>query len=304
MTVEFERTLDSERAPWKLLFWLILGGLSFSVLDYLGNRSHWISSLSLRDVANVGREDSLHNFVSSAQELAVAGIACAFFTWIALDDGAALHERIGTALEDSVSFFPSYAWQVISVPIFAAAMLVSVHIVFRSRRASWTRTLFLVGIGCYILGVALDYLEGRDGAYDGFASAVGASISTVSHYSRVVEEFAEDVGASLFLVALLRHLLCTVGSFRFTVSGRRSEPDAEGRISAMSVQTETLQVTGIRCEKCVNRLGVVLKDHPGLEYANANLMGVVVLTYDDEQTTRDSLLTAMSLGGFRVLEGL
>lgn len=71
----------------------------------------------------------------------------------------------------------------------------------------------------------------------------------------------------------------------------------------MSVQTETLQVTGIRCEKCVNRLGVVLKDHPGLEYANANLMGVVVLSYDDEQTTRDALLSAMSLGGFRVLEG-
>ena len=71
----------------------------------------------------------------------------------------------------------------------------------------------------------------------------------------------------------------------------------------MSVQTETLQVTGIRCEKCVARLGVVLKDHPGLEYANANLMGVVVLSYDDEQTTRDRLLEAMSLGGFRVLEG-
>ena len=71
----------------------------------------------------------------------------------------------------------------------------------------------------------------------------------------------------------------------------------------MSVQTETLQMTGIRCEKCVNRLGVVLKDHPGLEYANANLMGLVVLSYDDERTTRNSLVEAMSLGGFRVLEG-
>ena len=71
----------------------------------------------------------------------------------------------------------------------------------------------------------------------------------------------------------------------------------------MTVQTETLQVTGIRCEKCVNRLALVLKDHPGLEYANANLMGLVVLSYDDERTTRNSLVEAMSLGGFRVLEG-
>lgn len=71
----------------------------------------------------------------------------------------------------------------------------------------------------------------------------------------------------------------------------------------MTIQTETLQLSGIRCEKCVNRLAVVLKDHPGLEYANANLMGQVVLSYDDEQTTRDALLDAIALGGFRPLEG-
>ena len=249
MTVDFERSLDRDRAPWKLLCWLVLGALAFSVLDYVGNRSHWISSDSLRDVANVGREDSLHNFVSSVQELAIAGVALVlylharraetrwarfewgvalgFFTWVGVDDGAALHERIGTALENDVSFFPSYAWQVIFVPIFTTAMLVTAHVVFRSRRASWTRTLFLAGFGCYVLGVVLDYLEGRAGAYDGLASAVGATVSTVSHYSRVVEEFAEDVGASLFLVVLLRHLLCTVGSFRLTVTSR-SEPGPEG----------------------------------------------------------------------------
>ena len=71
----------------------------------------------------------------------------------------------------------------------------------------------------------------------------------------------------------------------------------------MTIQTETLQLSGIRCEKCVSRLAVVLKDHPGLEYANANLMGQVVLSWDDEQTTRDALLDAIALGGFRPLEG-
>lgn len=239
MTIDFERRLDRERSPWKLLIWLVLGGLAFSVLDYVGNRSHWISSESLRNIANVGREDSLHNFVSSVQELAVAGIALVlylharraetrwarfewgvafgFFTWVGVDDGAALHERIGTALENDVAFFPSYAWQVIFVPIFTVAMLITAHIVFRTRRAPWTRTLFLVGIGCYIVAVVLDYLEGRYGAYDSVASTFGATVPTVSHYSRVVEEFLEDAGASLFLVALLRHLLFTVGSFRLTV---------------------------------------------------------------------------------------
>ena len=53
----------------------------------------------------------------------------------------------------------------------------------------------------------------------------------------------------------------------------------------MAVQTETLQVTGIRCERCVGRLAATLKDQPGLEQANANLMGQVTLSWDDEQTS-------------------
>ena len=70
----------------------------------------------------------------------------------------------------------------------------------------------------------------------------------------------------------------------------------------MAVQTETLQVTGIRCERCVGRLAATLKDQPGLEQANANLMGQVTLAWDDEQTSRDDLLAAMARGGFRPAE--
>ena len=69
----------------------------------------------------------------------------------------------------------------------------------------------------------------------------------------------------------------------------------------MAQRTETIQVTGIRCERCVMRLGGVLKEHPGLEVANANLMGQVTLVWDDEQTTREDLLATMSRGGFREL---
>jgi copper chaperone CopZ len=66
------------------------------------------------------------------------------------------------------------------------------------------------------------------------------------------------------------------------------------------VQTETLQVTGIRCERCVGRLAATLKDEPGLEQASANLMGQVTLSWDDELTSRDDLLAALARGGFRV----
>lgn len=65
------------------------------------------------------------------------------------------------------------------------------------------------------------------------------------------------------------------------------------------VQTETLQMTGIRCERCVGRLASTLKDQPGLEQASANLMGQVTLSWDDELTSRDDLLEALARGGFR-----
>jgi copper chaperone CopZ len=70
----------------------------------------------------------------------------------------------------------------------------------------------------------------------------------------------------------------------------------------MGVVTETIQVSGIRCERCVMRLAKVLEGHDGLEAANANLMGDVTVTWDDERTSRAALLEAMSRGGFRELE--
>jgi copper chaperone CopZ len=62
---------------------------------------------------------------------------------------------------------------------------------------------------------------------------------------------------------------------------------------------ETLQVSGIRCERCVLRLGEALEGHEGLESANANLMGQVMLSYDEERTTLAALLEKMSKAGFR-----
>ena len=67
----------------------------------------------------------------------------------------------------------------------------------------------------------------------------------------------------------------------------------------MATVTETIQVTGIRCERCVMRLAKTLEGVEGLESANANLMGQVQLAYDDEVLSRESLLETMSRGGFR-----
>ena len=68
------------------------------------------------------------------------------------------------------------------------------------------------------------------------------------------------------------------------------------------MQSETIQVTGIRCERCVMRLGKTLEGHDGLEYANANLMGQVELRWDEQRTTLAALLERMTKSGFRPLE--
>jgi copper chaperone CopZ len=68
------------------------------------------------------------------------------------------------------------------------------------------------------------------------------------------------------------------------------------------VRTETLHMSGIRCERCVGRLAAALEGQDGLEAARANLMGEVTLSWDDERISRDSLLAAMARAGFRPLE--
>ncbi len=72
----------------------------------------------------------------------------------------------------------------------------------------------------------------------------------------------------------------------------------------MATRRETIRVNGIRCERCVERLAVSLRGHDGLESASASLMGDVTLSWDEEQTSRDALLSALARAGFREVEAL
>jgi copper chaperone CopZ len=67
----------------------------------------------------------------------------------------------------------------------------------------------------------------------------------------------------------------------------------------VAVRSETIRVSGIRCERCVTRLGGALGGLDGLESANANLMGQLSLSWDDERLGRDTILAALARSGFR-----
>jgi copper chaperone CopZ len=66
----------------------------------------------------------------------------------------------------------------------------------------------------------------------------------------------------------------------------------------VATQTETIQVGGIRCERCVMRLAHALEGQEGLEAANATLMGQVSLAWDDEKTSRDAIVERLRTSGF------
>jgi P-type Cu+ transporter len=70
----------------------------------------------------------------------------------------------------------------------------------------------------------------------------------------------------------------------------------------MALQSETIQVAGIRCEGCVQRLGAALEPLKGLEAANANLVGQVTLSWDDERLARDDILRTLERAGFAPAE--
>ena len=60
----------------------------------------------------------------------------------------------------------------------------------------------------------------------------------------------------------------------------------------------TLQVSGVRCERCIGRLAGALRGHEGIEYANANLMGEVALEWDEDRTSRAEIVAALARSGF------
>jgi copper chaperone CopZ len=66
----------------------------------------------------------------------------------------------------------------------------------------------------------------------------------------------------------------------------------------MATVTDTIQVSGVRCERCVGRLAGTLRQHDGIESANANLMGQVALAWDDEVTSREAIVETLRRGGF------
>ncbi len=161
-----------------------------------------------------------------------AGIG-SFFIYMGIDDAIKFHERIGTAFKTLVSrsaetsgpgilnsahnAFPSYSWQMIFGPFFMAMGIFMLWFLWKELLSQKLRDLLLVAICLYVLAVGLDFVEGfpRTGKhrgqeiskpYEGIASFFSTEDFRIRHMSKVLEEFLEMFGTTIFLTVFLKYL--------------------------------------------------------------------------------------------------
>ena len=72
----------------------------------------------------------------------------------------------------------------------------------------------------------------------------------------------------------------------------------------MATVSDRIQVSGVRCERCVGRLAGTLRQVDGIEAANANLMGQVSLSWDESRTSRQAIVETLRRGGFPEVEAV
>ncbi len=150
-------------------------------------------------------------------------ILALFFLYMAMDDGAKFHERVGSSVkellggEDSgsgsraVGFFPSYTWQLVFLPVFGAFGLFMLWFLNKELASARDKLLVVAAIGLLVLAVVTDFFEGLEidhplNLHGWIKTTWNLSTYQVRHYSKSIEEFMEMLSMTILWVVLLRHL--------------------------------------------------------------------------------------------------
>lgn len=247
--MEASKKIDLESGKKKAIaatigFFLLIE-INLLLLDLVFNWQGLINYQPIRQLFNMELEASLANWISSLVYLSV-GIAAwlivlkekyinkknlnAFFwliialgfTYLAADDGAGIHERIGTTLKllhDRNSWnpeyirlhwiiknFPSYYWQVVFVPVLAIFSIFS--FIFFARVLNSKKLLFFIFLAFLIMAFAqcLDYLEGIHYSYKFLQDSLGFTYKGLRHFFKIFEEFLEMCGMNIILGVFMAYL--------------------------------------------------------------------------------------------------
>jgi hypothetical protein len=151
------------------------------------------------------------------------------FLYMAVDDGAQLHERFSSTFDalterpTLAASFPSYTWHVLFLPVFGALGLYLLVFLWRKLDGTRPRLLLVMAMICLGTAVAMDFFEGlqNDHPANVYAAAVSrypsleiwserrfgtAAEESLRHFSRSIEETFEMGAMSILWFVLLGHL--------------------------------------------------------------------------------------------------
>jgi hypothetical protein len=252
---------DAPRVVRFVLVGCLLLEVAFVLLDYHVNYGRLTEIGALRRMTAIAREDGLASWFGTTQTMLVALTAWAIvaviraqgaarwrragwtvvamlFTYMAVDDGAQLHERVGTAVQvlgeesapSALAFFPSYTWQIVFGPIFAVLGLAVAVFLWRELSDRVALALVFAALSCFGLAVGLDFIEGLDAdhslnVYTFLTARTGVDAwaadrfgrtgyEALDHFGRSLEEFLEMLGGTLFWTAFLRTLTSVTPELR------------------------------------------------------------------------------------------
>lgn len=257
--------IDGPRLVRTIFIVCVVAELLFVLLDYHVNRGGMTEIGALRRMFNTAREDGLASWFGTTQTL-LAGLTlwvlygvsraqahavwrqrgwlllAVFFTYMAVDDGAQLHERFGTVFsvmqEDGGSsvldVFPSYAWQVLFLPMFGIVGVTMLVFLWFELPLRHQRLLVVAALGCLVVAVGLDFVEGLEADHPWNLYTILAdnaaleawslerfgdpAFETLDHFSRSFEEFLEMLANTFFWVVFLRQLTIVAGEVRVRFS--------------------------------------------------------------------------------------
>ena len=243
--------IDFAKLAKRVLLFCVVVELSFVFLDYHFYYGRAIDIDAVRYMFSASREDGLASWFAATQTLFIGMtlwvmyacirqtapkwrttgwlVIAAFFSYMAVDDAAQIHERIGTTFADVIDrleiahdFFPSYYWQLLLLPVFASLGLFTFGFLWCELGENKSRAILVAAFFCLALAVAMDFVEGLHEEHPvniyarlSHTEGLGAwtemrfgkdPLTTIVHFSKSVEEAIEMFAHSLLWFLLLTHL--------------------------------------------------------------------------------------------------
>jgi hypothetical protein len=230
--------VDYRRFNRNLLILLISIEIALVIIDATVNYQGFISVAGLRRMANIAREDGIGTWFMSVQTLlagttilmiylasrrkddprrtSLSWLALSlFFFFMAADDAAQIHERLGSAFKyyaetgaglsgRILDIFPSYPWQLILLPFFVGFGVFMLFFVWKRINSNEGRAKLILALACFAAALLIDFIEGLepDHSLNIFYSIIDNTTlgeDFVRHFAKVIEEFLEMLGITLLL---------------------------------------------------------------------------------------------------------